>query len=185
MQTLEYIVRQCAKGNQKAQNQLYERFATAMFRLCYRYLENETEAEEVLINGFLKVFQNISKMEYQGEGSFAAWVKRIMTHEALMYIRKHKKIYWENIEEQLNLESEEDTGRDLLAEDIYNLIREMPMGYRTVFNLYVIEGYNHREIAEKLGIQVSTSKTQLKKARSFLQQKLTEHEPKQTLYNPR
>lgn len=176
MKTLESIIRQCQKGKSKAQNELYQRFAKAMFRLCFRYLENEVEAEEVLINGFLKVFQNINKFEYQHEASFVAWIKRIMCNEALMFIRKNKKIYWEDIEEQYELESYEDAIQHLLAEDIYNLILELPLGYRTVFNLYIIEGYSHKEIAEKLQVSINTSKTQLKRARHFLKKKLEENE---------
>jgi RNA polymerase sigma-70 factor (ECF subfamily) len=176
LHTLEHLVKQCSKGKSKAQAQLYKQFATPMFRLCFRYLENELETEEVLINGFLKIFQNIQRFDYQGDITFVAWMKRIMTNEALMFIRKHKKIYWENIEDQTNLESYEDAIQDLLAEDIYNLIRSLPLGYRTVFNLFVIEGYSHQEIAEQLNISINTSKTQLKKARNFLQQKLNTNE---------
>ena len=176
LHTLAHLIKECSKGKDKAQNELYKQFATPMFRLCLRYLENETEAEEVLINGFLKVFQHIQKFEYQNDASFIAWMKRIMTNESLMHIRKYKKIYWENIEDQTNLESYEDAIQELLAEDIYKLIRDLPLGYKTVFNLYVIEGYSHKEIAEQLSISINTSKTQLMKARSFLQQKLKKNE---------
>lgn len=176
MQTLENIIQQCKKGREKAQNELYQRFTTPMFRLCFRYLENEEEAEEVLVNGFLKVFQNLNRFDYQHEAGFIAWVKKIMCNEALMFIRKNKKLYWEDIEERVELESDEDTLQHLLAEDIYKLILELPLGYRTVFNLYVIEGYNHKEIGEKLNISNNTSKTQLKKARDFLKKKLAKNE---------
>ena len=82
MEQLEQVIKHCKKGKTKAQNKLYERFAVAMFRLCYRYLENEEEAEEVMVNGFLKIFQNIQNFDYQGENAFVGWIKRIMTNEA-------------------------------------------------------------------------------------------------------
>jgi len=171
------LIKRCKKGETKAQNLLYQQFATAMFALCFRYTAQETEAEEVLMNGFLKIFKNIEHFENRHEGSLAAWIKKIMVNESLNFIRNKKKHqYIEADETNTGIDEEENALEILQAEDIYQMIQDLPVGYRTVFNLYVVEGFTHSEIAEKLGISPNTSKTQLRKARLLLQSNLKKNE---------
>lgn len=173
---LDKIIALCKKGKRKGQNLLYQNFSNAMFRICLRYVSNETEAEEVLMNGFMKVFKNIKSFENRNQGSFPAWIKTIMVRESLDFLRRNKEIYFVDVDDTLQIESGTDTMQDLLAEDLFALIQEMPLGYRTVFNLYVVEGFSHQEIADKLQISINTSKTQLRKARLFLQNELKKTE---------
>jgi RNA polymerase sigma-70 factor (ECF subfamily) len=136
-----------------------------MFMHCYRYVKDKENAEEVLMDGFLQVFTQLGKMEYRDEASFRAWVKRIFINAALMFLRKrHKLIY---LEEEYGHQAENPctVEDELAAEEVYRLITQLPTGYRTVFNLYAIEGYSHQEIAGLLQISESTSRAQLSKAR--------------------
>lgn len=173
---LNKIITLCKKGKRKGQNLLYQKFSNAMFRICLRYVSNETEAEEVLMNGFMKVFKHIKSFENRNEGSFPSWIKTIMVRESLDFLRKSKEIYFVEVDDTLQIESNIDAIQELLAEDLFMLIQEMPIGYRTVFNLYVVEGFSHKEIVDKLQISVNTSKTQLRKARLFLQNELKKPE---------
>ncbi|MDN5203820.1 sigma-70 family RNA polymerase sigma factor [Fulvivirgaceae bacterium BMA10] len=166
--TIEQLLLLCKDGDSRAQKTLYERYADRMFRVAYRYVKNEFDAEDILINGFVKVFQNLCRMEYMGEKSLEAWIKRIVINEALMHLRKNNNFnlvedtYANTVGEASTIHSE------LAAEEIYALILQLPIGYRTVFNLYVIEGYSHKEIAEKLNVSENTSKSQLSKGRALL-----------------
>lgn len=138
-----------------------------MFVYCYRYVKQKEDAEEILSEGFIKVFQNLSKLEYRDAKSFEGWIRQIMVNECLMFLRKQKNIVYD--ERQILLaETEPRIEGELEAKDIYNLILALPIGYRTVFNLYAIEGFSHREIAQKLDIGESTSRSQLTKARAML-----------------
>ncbi len=176
METKE-LIKRCKNGEAKAQNLLYEQFARAMFGLCLRYTAQEAEAEEVLMNGFLKVFRHIDRFENRNEGSFAAWIKKIMVNEALNFIRNQKKHIYQEIDEiNAGIDEDENALEALQAEDIFEMIRVLPTGYRTVFNLYVVDGFTHSEIAEKLAISPNTSKTQLRKARLLLQANLKKNE---------
>ena len=163
----------CRQGNRFAQNRLYEAFANRLFRVCMRYVRHQQEAEEVLMNGFLKFFRGLNTFEYRDDNSLEVWLKRIMVNEALMHLRRQKSlpIFVESNEADEWI-SAETPRSDLDAEAIYAAILELPTGYRTVFNLYVVEGYTHEEIAKQLNINAGTSKSQLSKARAMLQQKL-------------
>jgi RNA polymerase sigma-70 factor (ECF subfamily) len=146
-------------GNRKAQKELYDFYSPVLFGICRRYLKHTEDTEDVFLVGMFKIFDNIQK--YTGEGSFEGWMKRIMINESLMHIRKHKNlnlvVEWTQVDK-----SEDPIVLDKLAEeDIKNLVLELPEGYRTIFSLYVIEGYKHREIADMLGISINTSKSQL------------------------
>lgn len=154
------IIEKCRRNDGVAQKLLYERYAPFMLGLCRRYIKKTEDAEDVMIQGFYKVFSKISF--FKGDGSFEGWIRRIMINESLMYLRQNQ--HFQHMEEitPLNTEPEEpDIVDDISAEEIISLIHELPPGYRTVFNLYVIEGYKHREIAEELGISINTSKSQL------------------------
>ncbi|MFN4146660.1 MAG: RNA polymerase sigma factor [Runella sp.] len=167
------VVQMCKDNNRFAQNRLYEVFARRMFRICMRYLRHQTEAEETLMNGFLKFFRSLPNYEYRDDQSLEHWLKRIMVNEALMCLRQ-RKIQFESLENEI-IEVPTTTpmpDESVGAESIYEAILELPIGYRTVFNLYVVEGYSHEEISQQLGISIGTSKSQLSKARAMLQQLL-------------
>jgi len=169
------LVNACKKQNAKAQQLLYDKYASAMLGLCRRYVKGELEAEDVMIKGFMKVFSKIDIFE--GKGSFEGWMKRIMINEALGYLRKNKAMYLETDIEAADKEPDYDKLTTALEEkDLLRMIKELPSGYRTIFNLYAIEGYSHKEIGELLGINENTSKSQLSRARMHLQRKLLETE---------
>ncbi|MEM7101763.1 MAG: sigma-70 family RNA polymerase sigma factor [Bacteroidota bacterium] len=166
------LIEQCKRENRKAQQIMYDRYAPKMYGICKRYVKNREDAEDVLVEGFYKVFSKLRS--FQGKGSFEGWMRRIMVNESLMFLRKQHNF-------QISLEvsnievKTEITAQDRLEEqDILELLKKLPTGYRTIFNLYVIEGYKHREIAEILGISINTSKSQLilakEKMRKLIQQ---------------
>lgn len=169
------LIQGCRQGQEKARRRLYELYAGRMLGLCRRYVGDRDTAEDIMIQGFMRVFERIA--QYSGEGSFEGWMKRIMINEALGYLRKAKTMYLEvDIEKA---EQEPDFGfleSHLEAAELLAMIDRMPPGYKTVFNLYAIEGYNHREIGSLLGISENTSKSQLSRARMYLQQQLLELE---------
>lgn len=146
-----------------------------MLGLCRRYVKDSSEAESVMITGFMKVFNKID--QYSGEGSFEGWVRRIMVNESLLYIRKNKGMYIEvDIEYADQEPNYELASGHLQAEDLLRLVNSLPIGYRTVFNMYAIEGYSHQEIARQLQISENTSKSQLSRARKMLQKQIIEKE---------
>lgn len=169
----EALLTDCRKGKPRAQKELYERFAPKMLGVCVRYIYDREEAEHVMIGGMVKVFEKLN--QYQGEGSLEGWIRKIMVNESLMYIRKNKNM---SLEVEMKKADGEPDYRSLEnhleAADLIALIATLPIGYRTVFNLFAIEGYTHKEIAENLGITESTSKSQLSRARNLLQERLCE-----------
>ena len=162
------LIKDCIKQKPRAQRELYNLFAPKMMAVCYRYAKDEANAEDILQEGFIKVFQKIGK--YDDRGSFEGWIRRIMVNTAIDHIRKQKK---QNMEVEINEVISEDLSEDALdrleVEYLYEMIQQMPNGYRLVFNLYAIEGYSHKEIGKKLNITESTSRSQLAKARKALQ----------------
>ena len=151
---------QCKKGDAKVQKQLYEMYAPLFMSIAMRYMKNIESAEDVMVMGFFKIFNNINK--YKGAGSFEGWMKRILVNEALMQIRKRNNLYMTLELSEVDKKSDEVSIVDDMAyEDLLALLDELPPGYRTIFNMYVIEGYKHREIAELLKISINTSKSQL------------------------
>ncbi|MEN7547065.1 sigma-70 family RNA polymerase sigma factor [Rapidithrix thailandica] len=168
----QQLITCCRKNDSEAQKLLYEKYAPKMLRLCFRYTKNELDAEEVLISGFVKVFQHLDKFEYRGGKSFEGWVKRIMVNESLMLLRKRNNFNLVAESNAEQIEAQTYTDSNLAAEEIYALVLKLPTGYRTVFNLYAIEGYSHKEIAEQLNISINTSKSQLSKARAMLKKLL-------------
>ena len=173
--TTESLIIGCRKGQRQAQREVYDRLSPKMLGLCRRYIKDASEAESVMITGFLKVFDKID--QYSGEGSFEGWIRRIMVNESLLYIRKNKGMYIEVDIEYADLEPNyAQAAENLQAEDLLKLVNSLPIGYRTVFNMYAIEGYSHQEIASKLQISENTSKSQLSRARKMLQKQITEKE---------
>lgn len=149
----------------------YEKYASRMMAVCLRYIANRDDAEDVLIEGFMRVFERID--QFRNEGSFEGWVRRVMVTESLMFLRKNKAWRQEVPLDDLGIEPDYQWAHDQLdAEALIRLVAQLPDGYRTVFNLYAIEGYSHAEIAELTGISEGTSKSQLSRARALLQDKV-------------
>ena len=169
------IIDGCRRNEPVSQRALYEKYAGLMFSVCRRYVKVQEVAEEMLSNGFVKAFKNIDKFEFRG--SFEGWLRRIMVNECLNYLQTQKGI-WLSIEDaefEVNKShSVSDDTADLHVQDLLAMVDELPTGYRTVFNMYCIEGYKHNEIGEILGISENTSKTQLMRARETLQKKYHE-----------
>jgi RNA polymerase sigma factor (sigma-70 family) len=160
----------CKNQERSAQYAIYQLFAGKMFSVCKRYLGNSPDAEDVLMEGFMKVYTKIDS--YHDQGSFEGWIRRIITNEALMKIRKNNLFRSIDIEETYDISIPENALMNLHVEEIEEIINEIPLGYRTIFNLYAIEGYTHKEIAELLEISEGTSKSQLSRARYILQTKI-------------
>ncbi|RSK34657.1 RNA polymerase sigma factor [Hymenobacter metallilatus] len=167
------LVAACRQGNAAAQEQLYQRFAPNMLALCLRYLRHEFDAEDVLARGFVKVFRGLH--QFAGTGSLAGWVRRILVHECLSYLRRREMLTL-SLEDCYtgHLATEQPSAEvELQAADLLRLVQGLPAGYRTVFNLCALEGYTHPEVATLLGISEGTSKSQLSKARALLQRQVT------------
>lgn len=177
------LIRDCKKGKSAAQKAVYDKYAAMMLAVCVRYIKDRMEAEHVMVGGMVKVFSNIG--QFQEQGSFEGWIRRIMVNESLMYLRKHKNMALHMDIDEVRQEPNYDVLSDQLgADDLLRMVEELPVGYRTVFNLYAIEGYKHEEIADMLGISEGTSKSQLNRARKLLQKQLLilESEPQNALH---
>lgn len=173
--TEEELIQGCLNLDPNAQKQLYEKYSAKMFGVCLRYVKDYSEAEDVLVTAFMKVFDRL--VQYKGQGSFEGWIRRVTINEALTFLRKNRNMYLEVEIEKVDKEPEfQKLENELEVEDLLNMVKRLPEGYRTVFNLYAIEGYTHREIAKKLEINVNTSKSQLSRARKLLQKYLVESE---------
>lgn len=166
------LIKECVKGNAKAQRFLFDKFAPKMLTVCIRYAKNKSDAEDVLQDAFIKVFNKIS--EFKNEGSLEGWIRRIMVNTSLDQIRKNSKFSNDTDLEAVSykLENNDFTFENLVSEDLLKLINSMPNGYRVVFNMFAIEGYSHQEIASTLGVTENTSKSQYLRARSFLKNEL-------------
>jgi RNA polymerase sigma factor (sigma-70 family) len=172
--TEEDLIKKCKQGNGKAQEQLYTRYANRLYRLAYRYIRSEVDTEDVLMTAFTKIFRGVNNFTYQGAGSTEGWMRRIVVNESLMWLRRRHNF---NLTESLDAslpEPDLHAFSEQEAEDVYQLITQLPTGYRTVFNLFVVEGYNHAEIAAMLAISESTSRSQLFKAKALLKKMLTQ-----------
>ncbi len=157
-----------------AQKALYQRHKNKMFVLCLRYANNREDAEDILQEGFVKVFRDLH--QYSGTGNFEGWVRKVILNTALQYIRRQKQLKlqltpefekWENV---LTVDAEEEPFDKELVKKILHLMQHMPIGFRTVLNLYVMEGYSHQQIADELDISVGTSKSQLNRAKKHLRE---------------
>ncbi len=169
------LINGCIRGDRQMQEELYNRFAGKMYAVCLRYANNANDAQDLLQEGFIKVFRNLHR--FRAEGSFEGWIRRVFINSSIEHFRK-KSIQLSKVSEreEETIGDDDISALDNLAEkDIINLIQELSPGYRTIFNLYVIEGYSHKEIAEQLGISEGTSKSQLARARSILQKKVAQY----------
>ena len=168
------LVSECLKGKSSAQRTLFQLHSGKMFSLCLRYMGNSMEAEEVLQESFIKVFEKLN--QWKGDGPLGGWIRTIVVNTSLTRIKNNKKFkYDKNIDDAVSLsDNGEDQLEALQADDLIKLIGTMPEGYKTVFNLFVVEGYGHREIGDLLGISESTSKTQFLKAKNWLVKRINE-----------
>ncbi len=169
------LIEGCKRKDRAAQKALYEQMAGRMLSLCCRYVKDRMEAEDILVTSFAKVFDRIG--QFKKKGSFEGWIRKIVVNESLSYLRKNKNMYLETELEAANREPDlSSADTKLEADDLLKLVSELPTGYRIVFNMYAIDGYSHKEIANQLGISENTSKSQLSRARGQLQNKLLELE---------
>ncbi len=169
MFNLENVIEGCIKNRRKEQIELYNYYAPMLLAICARYVADKSEAEDILQEGFFKVLRSIK--EYTGKGHFENWMRKIMVNTAITHYHREKKHYYhEEIETVKDFELKFDLSPDKALEEheLFELLARMPEGYRMIFNLYAIEGYKHKEIAEQLNIDESTSKTQYLRARNWL-----------------
>jgi RNA polymerase sigma factor (sigma-70 family) len=162
------LVKDCLKGKAAAQQELYEMFAGIMLGVCYRYTKSMSDAEDVLQEGFIKVFRYLS--QYKREGELGAWVRRIMVNTAINYLKKNRHYQADLSFKDPGLHPVSTDNPDMLleAKELADLIRQLPPGYQTIFNLYAVEGYSHVEIGKMLGISDITSRSQYSRARALL-----------------
>ena len=172
--TEEELIKACLNKNARAQKLLFETYSPRLMGVCLRYAENRDEANDMLQDGFIKIFQKLES--YSGKGSFGGWVHRTMSNTCLDAIRKNKKykfgVELEKAEDQVH--ANESAFSEIRTKELLQLIQKLPDGYRVVFNMFAIEGYGHKEIADQLEITENTSKSQYRKARLWLQKELIE-----------
>lgn len=181
--TEEEIIKACLKNDRKAQEQLYHTYSRKFLAICIRYVKDRELAEDVLMEGFMKIFEKLP--QFESKGSFEGWMKRIIVTQSLLTLRNSRHLNMEVVQVETHLEVQENSYElnHLEAADLMELIRELPVGYRTVFNLYAVEGYSHSEIGDLLGITESTSKSQLNRARNVLKQKIADIQTKERRIN--
>jgi RNA polymerase sigma factor (sigma-70 family) len=162
------LLNDCLKGKASAQRELYKHFASAMLGLCYRYTKSMADAEDVLQEGFIKVFKNLH--QFSGSGELAAWIRRIMVNTAINYLKSQNRYQYDLsfVEKSLHPVSDDNPELILNAKELADLIRQLPIGYQTIFNLHAVEGYTHVEIGKILVVHEGTSKSQYARARALL-----------------
>ncbi len=162
------LVSESIKCNQNAQRQLYEHFAPAMLGICYRYTKSIEDAEDILQDGFIKVFKYLHKYKFEGE--LGGWIRKIMVNTALNYLKTNKKYQYDLSFTEMTLHpvSNDDPVVKLQTKELSEIIRQLPTGFQTIFNLHAVEGYTHVEIASMLGISDGTSRSQYSRARALL-----------------
>jgi RNA polymerase sigma-70 factor (ECF subfamily) len=171
----EALIDDCISGNTRAQKSLFDRFAPKMMGVVLRYINDKERANDVLQDSFIKVFQNLTS--FKKNGSLEGWVRRIVVNTALDYLRRNKKYlgHVEITDISLNISNNSDAIGKLEKDSLMDIIQSLPEGYRTVFNLYAIEGYSHKEIADKLEITENTSKSQYSRAKTTIQKLLEKY----------
>ena len=174
---VEELVERIRQKDQRAMSELYTMYVKQLSSVCYRYVPDENDAKDVLQNSLVRIFTTLPTIDYQGEEVLLGWMKKVVIHEALCYLRERKKLLFVELDEtsqQLSNEDEEPQAERLSPEELHKLISELPDGYRTVVNLFVFEGYSHRQIASLLNIMESTSASQLYYAKRLLAKKIKE-----------
>ena len=167
--TLDELIIQCKKQDATAQGELYKRYSGTLFSICLKYSPNYVEAEDNLQDSFLTIFKRIE--QYEGKGSFEGWIKRITVNTALQKYRK-KRDFEINNEEQIEDAKEEVEAENVPLDFLLKIVQELPDRYRLIFNMYVLDGYTHKEIGELLGISDGTSKSNLARGRAILKAKI-------------
>lgn len=171
------LVEQLQEGDRAANATLYNRYARYLSAICCRYISNDDDVKDVMQDAFLRIFSSVSSFQYRGEGSLKGWMARIVLNESLNFINKNSRLAFTELKEtSYDIRDEEVDTEQTPTEIIHQLIRQLPDGYRTVFNLYVIEEKSHKEIATLLGIKESTSASQLHKAKAMLATKIKEYQ---------
>jgi RNA polymerase sigma-70 factor (ECF subfamily) len=167
--TEEYIIAGCLRNEPAAQRELFNRYSPKMLSVCYRYAQSREDAEDMLQEAFIKVFTQMHT--FQNKGAFEGWIRRIIVHTCINFLKKYKKFNDSlDLEQAGYLDLKEETIPSIMqAKQVTECIRLLPVGYRTVLNLYAIEGYSHREIAHMLDIEESTSRSQYTRAKSMLE----------------
>jgi len=169
--TIDALLDGCKRGDRKAQEMLYHAVASKMFNVCMRYASSDEEAQDMLQNGFIRVFKSLST--FREEGSFEGWIRRIIINTAIeMYRKNINKQNTVQLDEMFDQEQDLFDMQRLEVSDLMKIIQQLPDGYRIVFNMYAIEGYSHKEIAKSLQISEGASKSQLSRARAWLKNKL-------------
>ena len=165
----EELIRRCINKDRHSQEFLFNQFYNDLYAIAMRYLSDHHDAEDAIIQSYTRVFKSIAKFSYQGQGSLGRWVRTILINESIRILKNRRLIQFDEDLRQLDHQNIDANGlQQMEAADITQMIERLPTGYRTVFNLFVIEGYSHKEIAKMLGISENTSKSQLKKARGQL-----------------
>jgi RNA polymerase sigma factor (sigma-70 family) len=175
MDEMKDIIEGCVRGEKRFQERLFKKYASLLYGICLRYAKNKMEAEDVLQEVFVKIYTNIHT--YHHDGSFEGWLRRIAVNTSITYYRKNlKHAFQEDIDDVVQHRNDPVQYEDLeyTQEELMGCINKLPVGYKTVFNLYVIEGFMHKEIADMLGVDVNTSKSQLSRAKTYLQKELAE-----------
>ena len=167
--TEQKAIEGCKKQDRISQKYLFDAYSEAMLMVCLRYVKNLADAEELMLNGFYNFYKSIDRFIYSGQGAIGAWLKKIMVNECLMFLRKSGILKIADEGFAVDAITDDALSEKMNADDIFKIIITLPDGYRTVFNLFVIEGYSHKEIAAMLGITEGTSKSQLSKAKETLQ----------------
>jgi RNA polymerase sigma factor (sigma-70 family) len=167
------LIKGCIAGNRNMQEALYNRFSPKMYSVCLRYSNTSDDARDLLQEGFIKIFKNLEK--YRGDGSFEGWVRRIFVNTSIEHFRRATTTQSVTETHENTFEDKEWSAFDNLAQkDIFNMIKDLSPGYKQVFNMYVIEGYSHKEIGDIMGISEGTSKSQLARAKMILQKMVKE-----------
>ena len=171
------LVERTRQKDQRAMSQLYQMYVEELSSVCYRYVPSEDDAKDVLQNSFVKIFTSLPTFDYRDEPSFRGWMIKIVVNESLIYLKERKKLKF--AEQEMNhlsvIDDEELIPERITADELHQLIRELPDGYRTVINLFVFEGYPHKKIAELLNITASTSASQLYSAKRLLAKKIKDY----------
>ena len=172
---VEQLVERIRQKDQRAMSQLYQMYIEELSSVCYRYVPSESDAKDVLQNSFVKIFTSVPTIDYRDEPSFRGWMKKVVVNEALTFLKEKKKLQFMAQEiDNLDIPDDEPSTERITADELHQLISELPDGYRTVMNIYVFEGYSHKKIAESLGFTPSTSASQLYFAKRLLSKKVKE-----------
>jgi len=172
--TEQKAIEGCKRQDRISQKYLFDTYSDGMLMLCMRYVRSLPDAEELMLNGFFSFYKSIDRFVYNGAGSIGGWLKKIMVNECLMFLRKKEGLKIVSDDYALEIGTDDGQLAKMNADELFQLILMLPPGYRTVFNLFVVEGYSHKEIGALLGIGEGTSKSQLSKARGMMQKAVKE-----------